>query len=189
MTPDLNQLAARLGFTAITRFSPGQLVFRFDYRAYCEKNDCGRYGTNYGCPPACGTPQQIKDRLLGYTDALAVQTLCPIAPIGQRSLLRQAQLEHNARLRRLMEELPAPYHGGLLITAGGCTSCERCTLPDGLPCRSPALQSVSLSACCVDVQALAKTLGWVYDAGPDKVAFFGLYLFGKTDPDSIKTDG
>jgi predicted metal-binding protein len=50
------------------------LVFEPAYRKYCEDNVCGQYGANYSCPPACGTPEQMKRRALRYRRVLVVQS-------------------------------------------------------------------------------------------------------------------
>ena len=43
-----------------------KIVFNTAFRPYCEENLCGQYGANYSCPPDCGTPEQMKQRVLAY---------------------------------------------------------------------------------------------------------------------------
>ena len=68
-------LAESLGFAAAGVVGTEEIVFDPSFRPYCEENLCGKYGVNYACPPACGTPEEMKQRVLAHKKALVLQTI------------------------------------------------------------------------------------------------------------------
>lgn len=53
---DMIAAAEDAGFAKAAVMSTEDLEFEHEFRVFCEQNDCGNYGNNYGCPPYCGTP-------------------------------------------------------------------------------------------------------------------------------------
>lgn len=79
---DLNQIdhdeivrmALDCGFYGAAIISMDDVVTDSVIRSYCEKNRCGRFNTNYSCPPVCGTPEAMEKKLRFYHHALVLQT-------------------------------------------------------------------------------------------------------------------
>lgn len=178
MNPDtIVQMAVEKGFSAAAVISTDQIVFRPEFRTCCEDNSCGMYGVNYACPPACGTTDEMKERILAHPRAIVFQTIWE-ADLEDKALLKKDKLKHNAMMRDLLKELPPECEGGFLIAASGCSICPECSIVLGEPCRFPQLQTSCMSAYCIYVKALADRLGWDYDLGQGLVAYFGMYVFG-----------
>ena len=56
---DITRAAIKLGFSAAAVMDTGNLVFKPEYRVFCEENQCGNYNLNPACPPEsgrCSTP-------------------------------------------------------------------------------------------------------------------------------------
>ena len=57
---DLIKAAKTLGFSNAAVMDTGKLVFKPEYRRFCEENQCGNYDLNPACPPESGTVEEMK---------------------------------------------------------------------------------------------------------------------------------
>lgn len=174
---EMIQCALNEGFAAAAVVDTEQLVFEPAFRRYCEENLCGQYGANYSCPPSCGSPGEMRKKVLVHKKALVLQSVWEIADYSDAAAVGHAQDEHNAAEFRVAEELRAQGHDGLLMGASGCRLCAPCAQSQGLPCKHPELRYSCMSAYCVFVEALAETCGMTYNSGRGRLGFFGLYAF------------
>lgn len=172
------QQALKLGFSAAALIDTDRIPFRPEFRICCEDNSCGMYGVNYACPPACGTTDQMRERVQSHKNALVLQTIWEAPDLEDKALLKQCKKKHNALIRKLIQELPPECGGGFMIAASGCSLCPECAIVKKEPCRFPDLMASCVSAYCIYVQELAEGLGWDYDLGQGLVAYFGMYVFG-----------
>ena len=62
-TIELMKLAEDAGFRAAV-ISAKDIPVDGSFRKFCEDNLCGKYNANYSCPPACGTVEEVHNRLL-----------------------------------------------------------------------------------------------------------------------------
>ena len=173
----LLQLAAEEGFSAMAVVDTGKLVFDPSFRPYCAENLCGQYGANYSCPPDCGTPEEMKERILAYKKALVVQTAWEIESFSDTETIRRAKKEHNAAQLRLADKMRKAGHPGLMVGASGCALCSPCALAEGAPCKFPDRRYSCMSAYCIFVKKLADECGMDYDWGKGVLGLFGLYAF------------
>ena len=51
-------------FSAAAIVPTSEIPFDSGFRVYCEENLCGNYGANYTCPPDCGSPEELRRRIL-----------------------------------------------------------------------------------------------------------------------------
>ena len=58
------------------------IVFDPIFRPCCEENLCGQYGVNYTCPPDCGSPEEMQNRVKTHNNALLLQTIWEISAIS-----------------------------------------------------------------------------------------------------------
>ena len=72
---EMIQCAIDEGVAAAAIVDTTQIVFDLSFRPYCEENLCGQYGANYSCPPDCGSPEEMKQRILAHKKALVLQTV------------------------------------------------------------------------------------------------------------------
>lgn len=170
-------LAYEEGFTAAAMVDTDKIVFDPSFRPYCEENICGMYGVNYACPPACGTPEEMKQRVTSRKKALVLQTIWEISDYTDKPAIKQAKGSHNAGQIRLAKKLREAGLNGFLVGVSGCSLCSPCAMTQGEKCRFPEFQFSCMSAYCIFVKKLADVCGMDYDCGPGLLPFFGMYVF------------
>ncbi len=170
-------MAVREGFSAAAIIKSNQIIFDPSFRPYCEENLCGHYEANYSCPPLCGTPEEMKQKILNYEKALVLQTLWPIPDFRDNNLIKSAKQSHVAYSFKLIEKLEEEGFSGLLVAASGCSLCTPCAIKQGKACRFPQKQYSCMSAYCIYVKDLAEKCGMVYDYKKGLLPLFGLYAF------------
>ena len=151
----------------------------YAFRRYCEENLCGQYGKNYGCPPHCGTPEEMEHRLRVPGRALVLQSEWPISDYTDRAAITAAKVAHNAASFALLQRLAADGVRGFMVGCSGCTLCEECALFRGEPCAYPDQRYACMSAYCVHVLDLATRCGLRYDCDDGKLRMFGMLVLGK----------
>lgn len=179
MEEKLLQYASEEIFTAVAIVDTDKIAFNPVFRTYCEENACGKYAANYSCPPDCGSPEEMKRRLLQYPRALVVQTKWDIADYTDKEAIRRAKSEHNHALLRVVQRHRADGGHGLMCGASNCCLCSTCAIATGEPCKFPDLKFSCLSAYCVHVKALADLAGMDYASDDGLLAFFGMYAFAE----------
>lgn len=172
------QYAIEEGFAAAEMIDTEKIVFDPAFRPYCEENLCGQYGVNYSCPPDCGSPEEMKQRVLAYRKGLVLQTVWEISDYTDKKAIKQAKGAHNAAAQRLMKRLRCEGCDGFMIGASGCALCSPCALVNKQPCNFPELRYSCMSAYCIFVRELAESCGMKYNCGEGLLAFFGMYVWG-----------
>lgn len=165
------------GFAAAAVVDTGEIPFDPSFRPYCEENLCGKYGVNYSCPPDCGSPEEMKQRITRKKKALVLQTIWEISDYSDKKAIKEAKASHNGAAIRLAKRLRAAGLQGFLVGASGCALCDPCAITTGEPCRFPELQYSCMSAYCIFVSRLTEKCGMEYDCGQGLLAFFGMYVF------------
>ena len=171
------QRAIEEGFVSAAIVDTSEIVFDPGFRPYCAENLCGQYGANYSCPPDCGAPEEMKQKILRYQKAVVLQTVWNISDYSDIPAIKHAKGEHNAAELRLVRCMREAGHGGIIVGASGCALCSPCAIQNGEPCRFPELPYSCMSAYCIFVRKLAESCGMDYDCGEGELAFFGMYAF------------
>ena len=131
--------AKQLGFSAAAVMDTKNLVFKPEYRVFCEENRCGNYDRNPACPPESGSVEEMKEKALSYNKTLVLQTTQ-----SNDMDYKKAKLLHNRLTESLAEEMKKDGKSDLLImTAGpvqasflyvsilcGCSGNGRCSRDD-----------------------------------------------------------
>ena len=165
------------GFSSAAVTATEEMVFDPSFRPYCEENLCGQYGVNYTCPPDCGTPEEMRLRLLAHRHAVVLQSKWDIPDYTDEAAIRRAKTAHNAASIRLAKRLRAEGHVGIIVGSSGCALCSPCAITRGEPCLHPEFCFSCMSAYCIYVKKLAETCDMEYTCSDGKLAFFGLYVF------------
>lgn len=174
---DMIQMAMDEDFADASVIDMEKVVFDPVFRPFCAENLCGRYGANYSCPPDCGTPEQMKERLCAYQNALVFQSKWNITDYHDTAAIKQAKQSHNQRMLRIIDQFKQAGLNGIMAGASCCNLCERCAILDGEACRDPERQFSCLSAYCIYVKKLAEACGMEYCCSDGRLALFGLYAF------------
>ena len=174
---EIIELSIAEGFHGAEIIGTDKIVFDAAFRPYCEENLCGQYGVNYSCPPDCGTPEQMKQKVLTHKKALVVSTEWEIEDFSETDKLKEAKASHNAAMLRLIKKLQADGHDGFMVGASGCTLCKPCKLASGEPCEHPDMMYSCMSAYCIWVKKLAEDCNMNYDYKDKILPLFGMYVF------------
>lgn len=174
---EMIQLAIREGFSNAAIVSTEEIVFDPSFRPYCAENLCGQYGANYSCPPDCGSPEEMKQRILAHKSALVLQTIWQVADYSDMPAIKHAKRGHNASELRVVKQMRENGHDGIIVGASGCALCSPCAQQEGKPCNYPDLKYSCMSAYCIFVKKLADRCAMEYDCGEGLLALFGLYAF------------
>ena len=176
-TEEMIARAVEAGFAAAEVIDTDKIVFDPMFRPFCEENLCGQYGVNYACPPDCGSPEQMKQKVLAHKKALVLQTIWEIPDMSDNTAVKQAKKSHNAAQLRLARKFREAGREGFLVGASGCALCSPCAKAQGEPCRFPDYQYSCMSAYCIFVRKLAEKCEMEYSLPDGLLAFFGMYVF------------
>lgn len=170
------QLAKQENFSAAGFVPTADICFNSDFRRYCAENLCGQYGQNYACPPDCGTPEEMRRRVLAYKYALVLQSKWDICDYSDTAAIKKAKKAHNEATLRIAEKLSDVQ----MVGASCCSLCAHCVLPAGKPCVFPQKRFSCLSAYCIHAQKLAERCGMEYTCADGKLALFSILLTNET---------
>lgn len=173
---ELLALAEAKGFSAAL-LPVEEIPVNAEFRKYCEENRCGRYNANYSCPPACGTPEQLHQRLLAQRTALVLKTEWEIGSYANVEGIIHGKTEHNTRALALLDELRAAGYEGIYAGSSCCGLCAECKCVTGEPCPYPERRYSCVSAYCVDVAALAARCGLPFAWDQQKLYCYSLIAF------------
>ena len=176
--PDYVQLATmaeECGFSYSAPLDVSKLEFLQEVRDMCNAKQCDRYNTSWSCPPACPSLEEMRERVLNYSDGLLVQTVGELEDSYDWEGIMEAGARHKANFSRLWDELEKQFPLIYAMGAGACRLCESCTYPDA-PCRFPDRMSASMEACGLFVTKVCTDNGLAYNHGQDKIAFTSCFL-------------
>lgn len=182
----VRQVLTELGVTRTGEVSVADIVFNPAFRDACAMNQCGKYGTNWACPPAVGEPAELEARARRFTHGLVIQTVWPLEDEFDFDGMMAGHDKHavllNKVVARVVPLLPLTSVSAgtaryLAFGAGACSICETCTFASGEPCRLPGQAMSAIEAYGIDVAALITSAGLSYNNGPNTVSYVGLILF------------
>ena len=154
-----------------------QVTFDPMFRTLCERNSCGFYNACWTCPPAVGTIEELMAKAKAYRRILVYQTVSPLEDSYDIEGMQEAAKRHNRLVQHVREAANAEHPGCLVLGAGTCGVCARCSKRDDQPCRFPDKAILSLESCGIDVSALARLAGLKYINGANTVTYFGAVLY------------
>lgn len=175
-TEDMVSHAYGCGFDAACSMDPRTLEFLPAVRDMCAADKCNHYDKSWGCPPACGSLEEIKERCSPYKNGLLVQTIYRMADEYDFLAISDADSRHARNFNRLTKALFEWGLDMLPMGAGCCRICEMCTYP-AEPCRFPHLVFPSMEACGLVVSNVCRDNDLPYYYGPDTIAFTSCYLY------------
>jgi len=159
---------AELPASALT-FSPALLD-------YCKTNACGNYNKSWTCPPACGSIEEQKQKILSYDKLLVFTTKHNLEDSFDHSGMLKGREFHALVTEEIKKNLPET----LVYGAGRCSGCLNndnnysCFYPE--PCPFPEKRTGSIEAAGIDVTELSKAAGINYFNGVNTVTFFTIVL-------------
>lgn len=153
------------------------LKFNIMFRKSCEENRCGFYDKNYMCPPAIGSYDEVKAKVMAFEKGVFFKSVSPIESFFDEKSLEKAALRHNNIAQNIRKYLKESGYKDILPMATKCRYCKVCCKTLDKPCAFPELAIGCLSAYCIDVLNTADKLSMEYKLGDKKIAYFGMVLF------------
>ncbi len=168
-------LARNAGFEAAL-LPAEQVPMDGKFRPFCEENRCGQYNANYSCPPACGTVEEMGQRIRAGKTALVLKSVWPIESYEDVSAIQHGKRTHNQNMLQLNQQLQAGGSGGLCVGGSCCCLCTPCRMKTGEPCLYPQLRFSCMSAYCVDVAELAGRCGMEFSWDQKKLSVYSMIV-------------
>ena len=166
----------RLGALYTAPVKVADISFSPDLRTLCEMNSCGAFGTNWGCPPGCGTVDELSCKVREYLSGVVYQYVGALEDSFDYEGMMEAGRVFGGITDGIRSFVQANVPASFVLGAGGCTLCGTCTYPDA-PCRFPERKNISVEACGINVSVLCAKCGLDYIHGPNTVTNTGVVLF------------
>jgi predicted metal-binding protein len=175
----LVEKAKELGAARAAILYTSDIRFSEEFRKACEQNLCGKYGTNWMCPPGVGPFEELKAKALGFSRGLVFQTVYQLEDSFDFGGMEQAAREHEQVFRNILASvrLDGCFQEVFPLNAGECKVCSKCNYLDGEECCFPDKAVASVESYGIDVNALVSGCGIPYNNGPNTVSYVGLLLF------------
>ena len=172
----LKKAAANSGCSEYGVIPTAELRFYPEIRRICEENTCRGYGRTWACPPAVGTLEQCRDRVMKYDQMFLFSQKFDLEDSFDFEGMHQGMMDFKGTVDRLAELVKPMLPDTLILSNEGCGRCKVCTYPDA-PCRFPDKLYPSIEGFGFIVSELAVKAGIRYNNGPNTVTFFGAVLY------------
>lgn len=172
---ELFDLAKSVGFTHVGYLDGATLKALPEVRDMCAANTCGKYGTCWSCPPACGDLETCAAKLAQYAGGLVVQVVGELEDSWDYESMKDIEQRQKEAFNKLLPLLRPHYPDLLPLSSGCCTICKTCTCPDA-PCRFPEKAISSMEAYGLLVNQVCLDCGLRYNYGPNTMAYTGCFL-------------
>lgn len=141
----LLQKALECGFTHTASLDTATLEFMPEVRAMCASDRCKNYNRSWTCPPACGTLDEITEKVRGYSTGIIVQTVGELEDEFDIETMMEVEAKHQKNFLEFVKAVIKEYPRALPMGAGACRICESCSYPES-PCLHPDLAHPSMEA-------------------------------------------
>ena len=157
---DYVKLAKAMGFDNAGVMRVEDLVIVPEYRKLCERNTCGNYNKEPGCPPMCGELSDMVSDMAGYENALILKTVNPCNDYYDRAEQKAIQAKQNRLTLSLYELMKKDGAGDMLVMTAGPWEDYSC-----------------LSAYCINAQKMAEAVGMSCWKNDKMARYFSLILY------------
>lgn len=172
----LTKKALDCGFTEAGPLDVSTLEFLPEVRDMCASGRCQMYGKNWACPPACGTLDEMREKVKKYSRGLLVQTVGQLEDNLDWETMQKTAEDQARNFNCLFDVLRKEYPALLAMSTGTCTRCDTCTYAEGKPCRFPDQLVYSMEACGLFVSKVCTDNGMKYNHGPNTLAYTACFL-------------
>ena len=172
----LFDLAAKIGFEHCGTLNPATIELKQEVREMCAGGKCAMYDKRWSCPPGCGTLEDCRELLKGYTHGVLVQSVGELEDSFDIETMMETEANHKERFYAMRKALNDLGVEAMAAGAGCCTICKECTYPDA-PCRFPEQKMSSMEALGMLVTEVCKANGLPYNYGPNTIAYTSCFLF------------
>ena len=168
-------LAKEIGFEQAGPLDPATIELKEEVREMCASGKCAMYDKRWSCPPGCGTLDECRDLLKGYTRGILVQSVGELEDNFDIETMMETEAAHKERFYAMRKALVEKGIDALAAGAGCCTICPECTYPDA-PCRFPEEKMSSMEALGMLVLEVCKANDMRYFYGENTIAYTSCFL-------------
>lgn len=169
-------LAKEIGFEQAGPMDPATIELKEEVREMCASGKCTMYDKRWSCPPGCGTLDECRELLKGYTRGILVQSVGELEDNFDIETMMETEAAHKERFYAMRKALVEKGIDALAAGAGCCTICPECTYPDA-PCRFPEEKMSSMEALGMLVLEVCKANDMRYFYGENTIAYTSCFLF------------
>ena len=171
----LEERLAELPLYAYAFITTDELVFANRVRYICE-HECPMYATTWACPPAVGTLEACRERVLSFREGLMIATVTEVSDIANIKETLDTRTPHEQITREALALVKRQASETLTLSTEACTYCKCCSYPDA-SCRHPDRMFPCVESHGILVTDLAEKHGIDYLAGSNLVTWFSLILY------------
>ena len=171
----LERQLAELPLLQYEFFPTEELVFSPRVRHICE-TECPMYNRTWACPPAVGTVEECRRRVLAYPRGLMITSAAEVADAANMEETLATRGEHEALARQVRDLMTAQGLEVYVLSTEACALCPRCAWPEG-PCRHPDKMFPCVESHGILVTDLAERYGIEFLAGGNLVTWYSLLLY------------
>jgi predicted metal-binding protein len=150
------------------------IIYQAELLNNCKMNYCGKYNSNWMCPPAVSQNELVQD-YLKYQKVFVFTKITHIEDAFDIDGMNEGRKKVEKIISFLQRKLLYKYDYKIL-GAGTCSRCSKCTYPYA-PCRYPNLAIPGLEALGINVVELAKTCKIKYYNGLNTVTYFAAIYY------------
>ena len=176
---DTTLLEARLAELPLYGYffiDPRELEFSDRIRWICE-HECPMCGRTWACPPAVGSVEACKAKVLSYENCRRIATIVEVGDIADINETLATRPEHEAitnEVRDMMRQLGEdPY----VLSTEACAICERCAYLDGQPCRHKDRMHPCVESHGINVIPVLEENGIEFQFGANVVTWISLLFY------------
>ena len=169
-------LAKEIGFEQAGPLDPATIELKEEVREMCASGKCTMYDKRWSCPPGCGTLDECRELLKGYTRGILVQSVGELEDNFDIETMMETEAAHKERFYAMRKALVEKGIDALAAGAGCCTICPECTYPDA-PCRFPEEKMSTMEALGMLVLEVCKANDMRYFYGENTIAYTSCFLF------------
>ena len=152
-----------------------ELVFADRVRYICE-HECPMYNTTWACPPAVGTIEECREKVMRFKEGLMIATITEVSDIANISETLSTRAPHEKITHEITAIVREKASETLTLSTEACAHCEKCSYPCA-PCRHPERMFPCVESYCILVTDLAEHHGIDFLAGSNLVTWFSLIFY------------
>lgn len=152
-----------------------QLVFNEWAIKACEANRCGKYNSNWACPPGLGSIEENEARCRAYDHGFVFNGKYPLKRETDFRGMMKANEDFNEMNYELDDLIGKYLDDYLLMSVGDCSYCKECAYPE--ECRFPNRMYPAVEGMGINVSDLARNAGISYSEDPLSIIYLGLVLY------------
>ena len=171
----LERRLAELPLYAYAFVRTEELVFSERVRYICQ-TECPMYNTSWACPPAVGTVEECRERVMAFEEGLLIATITEVSDIANIEETLATRGDHERITREILGIVREQASETLTLSTEACAHCAHCAYPDA-PCRHPDRMFPCVESHGILVTDLAEKHGIDFLAGSNLVTWFSLILY------------